>query len=320
MAAAAERLFSLREALVTSFQERMQIKRSLIELAGQGMENAVEVARRQASIGAWEARARAAAAAAGGGAGSGASGPLSPAGKARIAGAAAVAQARLEVAEIQASSASNERARLALEARLSGDAALAAQSGFDRLETYINDEVATGEVRLGKLRSVCSTTRVVLRDLGEKTNAAMGVVERDAERIGQVQGVLESRKEQSLRQMGGVLYTLSQSYEKAQRRGEELLAQRLTLFQTARLILNKGQWRHGFQQELESQLRDSIQRQIENALELVEADLRSLWQQLHEEEKVVVAASIRLCFNIKTLLQRPFQHKFQGGSGNAIKN
>jgi tRNA U34 5-carboxymethylaminomethyl modifying GTPase MnmE/TrmE len=174
-------------------------------------------------------------------------------------------------------------ARLALEARLSGDAALAAQSGFDRLETYINDEVATGEVRLGKLRSVCSTTRVVLRDLGEKTNAAMGVVERDAERIEQVQGVLESRKEQSLRQMGGVLYTLSQSYEKAQRRGEELLAQRLTLFQTARLILNKGQWRHGFQQELESQLRDSIQRQIENALELVEADLRSLWQQLHEE-------------------------------------
>ena len=30
--------------------------------------------------------------------------------------------------------------------------------------------------------------------------------------------------------------------------------------------------------------------------------------------------SIRLCFNIKTLLQRPFQHKFQGGSGNEIKN
>jgi tRNA U34 5-carboxymethylaminomethyl modifying GTPase MnmE/TrmE len=174
-------------------------------------------------------------------------------------------------------------ARQALEARLSGDALLASRSGFERLETYINSEVATGEVRLGKLRSVCSTAGVVLRDLGEKISAAMGVVERDGERLTQLQATLESRKEQSLRQTGGMLYTLSQSYEKAQRRGEDLLAQRLTLFQTARLILNKGQWRHGFQQELETQLRESIQRQIENALELLEADFRSLWQQLYEE-------------------------------------
>ena len=49
-----------------------------------------------------------------------------------------------------------------------------------------------------------------------------------------------------------------------------------------KLILNKGNWRHDFQSEIEVKLRDSIQRQIENSLELLEADLRTVWQHLHE--------------------------------------
>jgi tRNA U34 5-carboxymethylaminomethyl modifying GTPase MnmE/TrmE len=171
-------------------------------------------------------------------------------------------------------------AKAALEAKLAH--ADLAGSGFRRMEGFINDQVATGEPRLGKLRSVCSTSQIMLVDLGARVSEAMAVVERDTTRLKQLGYTLQERKEQSLRQIGGFLWTLAQTYEKAQKRGEELLIEKLTLTQTVKLILNKGSWRHDFQSEIEVKLRDSIQRQIENSLELLEADLRTVWQHLHE--------------------------------------
>jgi tRNA U34 5-carboxymethylaminomethyl modifying GTPase MnmE/TrmE len=171
-------------------------------------------------------------------------------------------------------------AKAALAAKLAhGDLA---GSGFRRMEGYISEQVATGEPRLGKLRSVCSTAQIVLVDLGASVSEAMALVERDTTRLKQLGYTLQERKEQSLRQIGGFLWTLAQTYEKAQKRGEELLIEKLTLTQTVKLILNKGNWRHDFQSEIEVKLRDSIQRQIENSLELLESDLRTVWQHLHE--------------------------------------
>ena len=171
-------------------------------------------------------------------------------------------------------------AKSALEAKLNN--ADLAGTGFARMETFINEQVATGESRIGKLRSVCSTAQVMLRDLGARVGEAMAVVERDTSRLTQLGFTLQERKEQSLRQIGGFLWTLAQTYEKAQKRGEELLIEKLTLTQTVKLILNKGDWRHDFQNEIEIKLRESIQRQIESSLELLEGDLLTVWQQLHE--------------------------------------
>jgi hypothetical protein len=86
-----------------------------------------------------------------------------------------------------------------------------------------------------------------------------------------------------VRQLGGVVWTLSQSYDRAQARGEELLKDKLTLGNTFKLILGKGDWRYDFQKKLEDQLRESLQRQIGNSLELLEGDLRTVWQQLHDK-------------------------------------
>ncbi|MDQ3624085.1 MAG: hypothetical protein M3463_16635, partial [Verrucomicrobiota bacterium] len=105
---------------------------------------------------------------------------------------------------------------------------------------------------------------------------------RDTERLTQLDHELEARKEQSLRQVGGLLWTLTQSYDRAQRRGEELLIEKLTLPNTVKLIFNKGDWRHEFQQKADDDLRDTIHKQIANSLELLESDLRGVWQQLHE--------------------------------------
>ncbi len=178
-------------------------------------------------------------------------------------------------------------AKKAFQAKTSGEspeavtAALAA-SGFDKLEGYISNEISSGEGRAGKLRSVCQTAQVILRELGEKVREAMQIVERDTQRLVELENSLVARKDQSVRQLGGVVWTLSQSYDRAQLRGEELLQERLTLPNTVKLILNKGDWRYDFQQKLETQLRETLQRQIGNSLELLEGDLRSVWQQVHD--------------------------------------
>ncbi len=99
----------------------------------------------------------------------------------------------------------------------------------------------------------------------------------------ELENSLVARKDQSVRQLGGVIWTLSQSYDRAQSKGEELLLElRLTVPNTIKLIFNKGDWRYDFQKKLEDQLRESLQRQIGNSLELLEGDLRTVWQQLHD--------------------------------------
>ena len=194
-------------------------------------------------------------------------------------------------------------AKKAFQAKTSGldataTAAALAQSGFDKLEHYINDEVASGEARLGKLRSVAQTAQVLLRDLGAKVREAMDVVEADTRRLAELDHSLIARKEQSVRQLGGVVWTLSQSYDKAQKRGEEMLEQKLSLTNTFKLIIGKGDWRYDFQKKLEDQLRETLQRQIGHSLELLEGDLRGVWQQLQET------------------LQRGFSEQHRGTLGN----
>ena len=178
------------------------------------------------------------------------------------------------------------------------------ESGFDKLEAYINDEIASGEARLGKLRSVCQTSQVILRELGEKVREAMAVVEEDTKRLAELDHTMIARKEQSIRQLSGVLWTLTQSYEKAQREGEDLLMEKLTLPNTVKLILNKGDWRYDFQKKLEDQLRETLQRQIGNSLELLEGDLRSVWQQLHDTLQRNFADKHRTAATLPDFLQR----------------
>jgi len=157
-----------------------------------------------------------------------------------------------------------------------------AESGLDRLEQYVNDAVISDESRAGKIRSVCQTSQIILRDLGAKVREAMDVVERDTARLAEIDHSMVARKEQSVRQLDGVVWTLTQSYERAQRRGEELLLEKLTLPNTFKLVMGKGDWRYDFQKQLEDQLRETLQRQIGNSLELLEGDLRAVWQQLHD--------------------------------------
>ncbi len=175
-------------------------------------------------------------------------------------------------------------AKKALLAKTTGTdkAGLFSESGFEAFETYINDVVAKGETRRGKLRSVCQSAQVVLHDLTERTEGAYSILKTDIEKLSKIDLGLQDRKGQSLRQVDGVLYTLSQSYQRAQKRGEELLAEKLSVIETFKAIARRANWQKEFQESIESKLQEAIRRQIENSVELMESDLRTVWQQLHE--------------------------------------
>jgi hypothetical protein len=97
-----------------------------------------------------------------------------------------------------------------------------------------------------------------------------------------LRGVLEERREQSFRQIGGVLWTIAQTSERTQRRGEDLLREKLTVFGTLKLVFGRGGWESFFQAELEKRQRETLSNLVREALELIEADLKSVWKQVHE--------------------------------------
>ena len=122
-------------------------------------------------------------------------------------------------------------AKIAFQAK-TGDPAqreqLLAQSHFDELERHIGESIASGESGGGKLRSVCQSAQVIVRELAEKAKGRSPPSRRTTTESQQLGGVLEERKEQSLRQVGGVLWSLAQNFERTQQKSEELLTERLS--------------------------------------------------------------------------------------------
>jgi GTPase SAR1 family protein len=186
-------------------------------------------------------------------------------------------------------------AKMAFQAK-TGDPAqreeLLAKSHFGDLEREIGRTITGAEARGGKLRSVCQSAQVILRELAEKAKGAFATIEKDNERVQQLSGVLEERKEQSLRQVGGVLWSLAQSFERTQRRSEELLAERLSWGRTFQLMFRKQKWHAEFQESIDQQLGESLKRQISNSIELLETDLKAVWRQLHESIQRTFAAEV----------------------------
>jgi small GTP-binding protein len=156
------------------------------------------------------------------------------------------------------------------------------ESGFARLEQFIIEHITGGVSGREKLLSTCKSGQVILDDLGGKVRSASQTLARDLRKLDEIRNSLAEREDQSLRQIGGMLWTLDQSFERAQKRGEELLRDKLTLGGTLKLIFGRGGWEKSFQAELEARQRESLTRHITDALELVQTDLRSVWKQMHE--------------------------------------
>ena len=58
---------------------------------------------------------------------------------------------------------------------------------------------------LPKLISTCQTATVILIDSSMRMRNILGTIMRDEEQLARLEGILETRKEQTLRQVGGFL-------------------------------------------------------------------------------------------------------------------
>jgi GTPase SAR1 family protein len=183
-------------------------------------------------------------------------------------------------------------ARKALLAKTSGvdKERLWAESEFARLEQHINQVVAGPGARILKLSSSSQTACLMLGDIAEQIRGCFRVIFRDEEQLGRVRTILHSRKEQTLRQVGGFLRGVEQACRACEEEGAKLLDQRLSFWRTWKLVFSKAEWQHEFQADLETKLRNSVEPQVENAVQLLETDLRGLWPQLQEMIEVHFAA------------------------------
>lgn len=178
--------------------------------------------------------------------------------------------------------------RRALAARIVGDRTSLAASGIARLEQYIDREVADGLSRRAPLDLARVRGREILKEITGHARQAVQTSSRDGKLLRDMHGMIEQRKEQALRQIGGILWSLSRALEDAQQRGESAFQTHLTLFG---LLRAPGRWRADVQRSVEDRLRETVLREIEPGLRDIEADRRVLWEDLERERRRTISAS-----------------------------
>jgi small GTP-binding protein len=175
-------------------------------------------------------------------------------------------------------------ARQALLARTTGrdKELLWQESGFGPLEDQINRMVTESGVRILKLQSTARTAGVILQEIADEIDGAVETILRDEKHLARVNEFLEVRKDQTLRQVAGFLRGVEQACRECARQGTRLLEEKLSFWRTWRLVWSREQWQHEFQTEVEAKLQQTVGPQVENAIQLMETDLRSLWPQLQD--------------------------------------
>jgi GTPase SAR1 family protein len=175
-------------------------------------------------------------------------------------------------------------ARKALLARTtgSGKEELWRESDFGPLEDQINFIVNESSARFLKLRSALQTGRVMLDEFGGQVRKSFDVITRDETRLSRLNLLLQTREEQTSRQIAGFLRGVEKACHDATAEGTKLLQSKLSLWQNWRLLWGRQDLPRDFQTEIETKLRQTLQPQVQHAVRLLETDLRGLWPQLHD--------------------------------------
>jgi len=183
-------------------------------------------------------------------------------------------------------------ARKALLAKTTGldKERLWSESQFGPLEDQINQMVTEGGARMLKLQSTGRTADLLLGEVAQEVRGSFDVILRDEQHLTRVTTFLEARKEQTLRQIAGFLRGVQQACRDCAEHGTRMIEERLSFWKTWRLIWSREQWQHDFQNDVETKLRQTVQPQVENAVQLLETDLRGLWPQLQDMIEVQFAS------------------------------
>jgi small GTP-binding protein len=175
-------------------------------------------------------------------------------------------------------------ARKALLARTTGldKERLWQESNFGPLEAQIDRMVTESGAGVSKLQSTARTARVILGEVADEIRGCFDTILRDEKQLSRVDEFLQARKDQTLRQVAGFLRGVEQACRECANQGTRMLEQKLSFWRTWRLVWSREQWQQEFQTDVEAKLRQTVQPQVENAVQLLESDLRGLWPQLQD--------------------------------------
>ena len=156
------------------------------------------------------------------------------------------------------------------------------ESRFGPLADKINHMVTESGIHILKLQSTARTAGVILGEVSDEIRGCFDTILGDERELCRVDEFLQARKDQTLRQVAGFLRGVEQACREGERQGIRLLEKRLSFWRTWRLVWSRNQWHQEFQVEVETKLRQTIQPQVENAVQLLETDLRGLGPQLQD--------------------------------------
>lgn len=156
------------------------------------------------------------------------------------------------------------------------------QSGLADLEEQINLIVRESETRITKLRSARQSAAVLLEEMISEIRASFEVISRDEKRIERLTQFMAARKEQTKAQATGLVRGVEAACRACTAQGERLVRDEFTFWRTVAMIWRRQHSSRDLQMQLEMKLRQTIEPEVEQAVQTLEADLRGLWPQLHD--------------------------------------
>jgi hypothetical protein len=167
------------------------------------------------------------------------------------------------------------------------------ESQFAALQEQINLIVAESGARKLKLRSTRQTARLMLDEVTSEIRESIDIIARDEARLRRVNHFLQARKEQTQRQVAGLVRGVEKACRDCAAQGAKLLEEKLSFWRTWKIIWSRQQWQHDFQMQIEMKLRQNVEPQVEQAVQMLETDLRGLWPQLHDMLDTLLEKELR---------------------------
>ncbi|PYK31937.1 MAG: hypothetical protein DME57_01850, partial [Verrucomicrobia bacterium] len=158
-------------------------------------------------------------------------------------------------------------ARKALLARTSGvdKEKLWEESAFEPLEEQINFIVTESGARMLKLRSTFQATRPALEDLKREIRSHLEKISADVAVLDRLQTLLDSRREQMLRQVGSLVREVERTYDDSTKERAQMLRRKLSWWRSFNLIFKKSAGQEELEKQIETQLRQLMQPQMDKA-------------------------------------------------------
>jgi hypothetical protein len=133
-----------------------------------------------------------------------------------------------------------------------------------------------------KLRSTFQATRAALQDLHREIGAFLDKILVDTTVLDRLDGLLQTRREQMLRQVKTLVREVENAYDETSRERAQLLQRNLSWWRSFSLLWSRSAGKQELHSSLEQNLRQLMQPQMDKAARTLEADLRSLWPQMQD--------------------------------------